>query len=115
MRILVVDDSKDMCFLMETLFSAEGFEVDSAESGAQALALADEHIPDMILVDHNMPEMSGPEFLAELEVQNPEATKKPIFMMTGLADKPVTPSCVIKVLTKPVNISELIQLAKKYQ
>ena len=58
-RVLVVDDSRAQLRLTATVLSRLGFDVLTAESGAQALKLLDEQPVDLILSDWMMPEMSG--------------------------------------------------------
>jgi two-component system, chemotaxis family, chemotaxis protein CheY len=72
MRILVADDSKTMrMIVVRTLRQAgyEGNEIVEAEDGAQALAMATANVPDLILSDWNMPNMSGIEFLRALRAR----------------------------------------------
>ena len=58
-RLLVVDDQQEMCALLEAGLSKRGFAVTSRTSGDAALALLDETDFDAIVVDLNMPGMSG--------------------------------------------------------
>ncbi|HMV38388.1 response regulator [Plasticicumulans sp.] len=69
MKILVADDSKAMrSIVIRTLRQAgySGHKVIEAENGAQALELAKDEEPDLIVSDWNMPEMNGLEFLKAL-------------------------------------------------
>jgi len=59
MRILIVDDNEDSRIHLRLLMSANGYEVDTAEDGVQALEMARRQIPDIILSDVMMPEMDG--------------------------------------------------------
>jgi two-component system, OmpR family, alkaline phosphatase synthesis response regulator PhoP len=62
-KILVVDDKKEMRTLLKQYLSQEGFEVFTAADGQQALFIARQEEPDLILLDLMMPEMSGYEFM----------------------------------------------------
>lgn len=69
MKILIADDSKAMrMIVVRTMRQAglEGHKIIEAEDGKQALKLAQEEKPDLILSDWNMPEMTGIEFLRAL-------------------------------------------------
>ena len=69
MKILVVDDSKVMRSIVKRTLRQAGFgghDVVEATNGAEGLAAAKEHGPDVILCDWNMPEMTGIEMLKEL-------------------------------------------------
>ena len=59
MKILVVEDNEDSRVLLESLLEANGYEVESAENGKVALALATRRPPDLIISDILMPEMDG--------------------------------------------------------
>jgi len=64
MRALVVDDSRAMRMILARVLRDNGFEVLEAGDGAQALAvLADSALPDVALVDWNMPVMNGLDFV----------------------------------------------------
>jgi two-component system alkaline phosphatase synthesis response regulator PhoP len=61
--LLVVDDKANMRQLLKDYLGAEGFKVLTAEDGRQALFVARQEKPDLILLDIMMPEMSGFDFL----------------------------------------------------
>jgi two-component system, chemotaxis family, chemotaxis protein CheY len=64
MRALVIDDSRAMRALLARLLGEIGFSVDEAGNGREGLEHLQAHgIPDVVLVDWNMPEMSGFEFV----------------------------------------------------
>ncbi len=62
-KILVVDDKKELRSLLKQYLSQEGFEVVSASNGQEALFVARQEKPDLIILDLMMPEMGGYEFL----------------------------------------------------
>jgi two-component system chemotaxis response regulator CheY len=64
--------------ILETL----NFSVDEAEDGRQALTRCDVHMPDVILLDWNMPVMGGMEFLRTLRQSGGEAQPKVVFCTT---------------------------------
>jgi two-component system chemotaxis response regulator CheY len=63
---LVVDDSSFIRKIAKQILDGMGFEVTEAKDGAQALERCQEQLPDFILLDWNMPVMSGLEFLNKL-------------------------------------------------
>lgn len=81
--ILVVDDEKGMRLLFEEVLTHYGYTVDSASNGAEALALVAETIPDLVLLDMNMPGLSGPETLLRLRAQYPDL---PVIMVSADVD-----------------------------
>ncbi|MEJ2707832.1 MAG: response regulator transcription factor [Anaerolineales bacterium] len=62
-KILVVDDKKELRDLLKQYLNQEGFEVATAMDGQQALFVARQQKPDLIVLDLMMPEMGGYEFL----------------------------------------------------
>lgn len=58
-RILIVDDRADNLYLLRALLEGNGFEVDTAGNGVEALAAAHAHLPDLIISDILMPVMDG--------------------------------------------------------
>ncbi|MEW5911140.1 MAG: sigma-54 dependent transcriptional regulator [Thermodesulfobacteriota bacterium] len=79
-RILVVDDEKNYLVVLEALLSQAGYEVASAQNGAQALALVEEAEPDLVITDMRMPQMSGLELIRRLKERY---TDLPIVVMTA--------------------------------
>jgi CheY-like chemotaxis protein len=66
MRILVVDDRRDTARMMRVLLGAQGHEVRLAFTGREAIAVAEEFRPEVILLDLTLPDMSGEELAAQL-------------------------------------------------
>ncbi len=64
-RILIVDDNEQNLYMLEVLLSANGFQVLSAPDGAEALAMAQDSPPDLIISDILMPVMDGYAFCRE--------------------------------------------------
>lgn len=62
-KLLVVDDQRELRTLLKSYLTQEGFEVITAADGREALFLAREHMPDLIILDLMMPELGGYEFL----------------------------------------------------
>jgi two-component system, chemotaxis family, chemotaxis protein CheY len=71
MRALVIDDSRAMRMILCRTLTGLGFEVDQAGDGEQALAVmrSGTELPDVCLVDWNMPVMNGLEFIVEVRKQ----------------------------------------------
>jgi DNA-binding NtrC family response regulator len=79
-RILVVDDEETICEALMAWFIKDGYKVETALSGAQALALLQERDFDIFLVDVKMPGMDGIELLSRIKEKQPEAV---VIMMTA--------------------------------
>jgi len=78
-KILVVDDKKELRNLLREYLSQEGFEVATASDGKEALFVARQEKPDLIILDLMMPEMGGYEFM---RIFNREANT-PIIILTA--------------------------------
>jgi DNA-binding NtrC family response regulator len=72
-RILIVDDEETICEAFKGWFIRDGYQVDTAFTGAEALALVQEKPYDIYLVDIKMPGMDGIELLARLKDHQPDA------------------------------------------
>ena len=79
---LVVDDSKVIRKVARHILETLNFAVDEAEDGRQALDRCGTHMPDVILLDWNMPVMSGMEFLRALRQSDHLAQPKVVFCTT---------------------------------
>lgn len=85
-KILMVDDSKFLRLATERALTRAGYEVISATDGEQALALAREAGPDLILLDMLLPKIPGPEVLKRLKKEAATAAI-PVVVFTGLSQK----------------------------
>jgi CheY-like chemotaxis protein len=81
-RILVVDDTPANIKLLDAVLTSHGYTVLAAASGAEALALAAEQPPDLVLLDILMPEMDGFEVCRRLRA-DPATAHLPVIMITA--------------------------------
>jgi CheY-like chemotaxis protein len=85
-KILLVEDSKFLRLATERALTRAGYEVSSAADGDEALRMAREKLPDLILLDMLLPKMSGLDVLKALKKD--ELTRKiPVVVMTGMSQK----------------------------
>jgi two-component system response regulator AtoC len=73
-RVLVVDDEENLRLVLRTLLKRHGYEVETAESGEDALGMVDSFGPDVVLTDVRMPKMGGLDLLTTLKAKGNEAT-----------------------------------------
>jgi two-component system, cell cycle response regulator DivK len=64
--VLIVDDNEKNRKLAQSVLSAAGFRTLEAATGAEAVAMAVEHVPDVVLMDLQLPDMTGTEAAREL-------------------------------------------------
>jgi CheY-like chemotaxis protein len=86
MKVLLVEDSKFLRAATEQALTSAGYEVVTASDGDQAVRLAREHIPTLILLDVMLPKMSGPDVLKVLK-NDPATAAIPVMMLTSLSHK----------------------------
>lgn len=86
-RILVVDDTTDVLQVVSRRLESWGYEALTADSGEEGLRIAEEQLPNLILLDIMMPKLKGREVCARLKA-NPKTQKIPVIFLTalGLAD-----------------------------
>ena len=82
MKILLVDDYRDSLDVWRIYLQSAGFEVEAASDGLQGLQLASDVLPDVIVMDLNMPGLSGVELAAALQAK-PETARIPLIAVTG--------------------------------
>jgi CheY-like chemotaxis protein len=113
--ILVVDDDGPILLLMRNLLREYGFETIAADSGTKALQEAQRRTPDLVLLDRNMPGMSGDEVLAAMRSDGP-LSSVPVFMLTG---EPMEPGEIQRMgataaVMKPFDISALMSMIRSH-
>ena len=86
-KILIVDDTKDILMVVSRRIQSWGYGVLTAESGEEGLRIAEEQLPDLVLLDIMMPKMKGRDVCARLKA-NPKTARIPVIFLTalGLAD-----------------------------
>ncbi|MFW6333796.1 MAG: response regulator, partial [Desulfosalsimonas sp.] len=113
-KVLVIDDEEDFCFFVRENLKASGrFEVIIATSGKRGIELAETEMPDIILLDMVMPDMSGEDVLEALK-ENPHTADIPLVFLTALVTRQDTGESIFKkiadsyFIAKPVRTRELI-------
>ena len=85
-KVLLVEDSKFLRMANERALSKAGFEVSTAADGEEALQVANDKLPDIILLDMMLPKISGPDVLKALKA-NPATMHIPVIVLTSLSQK----------------------------
>ncbi len=110
-HVLIVDDSGADRTLYRAFLERAGYEVTEAVNGREALSLIGVVRPDVVLMDTNMPEMSGPECTRLLK-SNPDTREIPVVMTTARTDATDVETCIEagadEYLNKPVDARELL-------
>ena len=108
-KILIVDDEDTLRLTIKSRLKSGGFEADTAADGDEALEKLKESVFDIVLLDVNMPRMSGVEVLGHITQMYPQTE---VMMLTGFADFSTAVECLKKgakdYLVKPIEATELI-------
>ena len=116
-KILIVDDEKDILFVLENRLALAGFDVVSADSGLLALPMAKSQQPDLIILDLQMPTIDGTETARRLKA-DPATCDIPILFLTCLLSSEESNqrehSCGEDlVLAKSMDTAELVSVINK--
>jgi two-component system sensor histidine kinase/response regulator len=110
-RILVVDDQPANLRVVSGLLARHGYEVVTAGNGEQALAMASEHVPDLMLLDMMMPGMDGFTLLEHLK-QDPALAHVSVVFLTAAQDRELLLRAfdvgAVDYVTKPFMPEELL-------
>jgi CheY-like chemotaxis protein len=87
LRVLVVDDSRDNVDSMALFLRLRGYEVHRAYDGPSALALAQEHRPEAVLLDVAMPMMDGFQLAQRIRERFADKPKPALIAITGYGDE----------------------------
>lgn len=113
--ILVVDDEQDLLDLIEYNLRKEGFQVLKAENGQDAIHIAKEMKPDLVLLDIMMPQMDGIEVCDRMR-EDPDLKQIPIIFLTARSDEKTEVEGLNKgaddFITKPISTTKLISRIK---
>jgi len=84
-KILVVDDDKNIIQLQKVLFTKHGFDVVTASNGVEAIEIAVREIPDIVVLDIDMPGKDGYATLLEMRSYK-ELRDIPVIILSALSD-----------------------------
>ena len=109
MKILVVDDERAIRNSLKEILTDEGYEVDTAEDGAVALAMAERDRYNIIFCDIKMPNMDGIEFLDKVDEAGLDSA---VVMISGHGDIATAVECIKKgafdFIQKPLDLNRIL-------
>jgi two-component system response regulator MprA len=114
-RVLVVDDDRGIREMLRAILELEGFEVELAGGGAQALALLTQaREPWVVLMDVMMPGLSGVEVCGRLREAGPLGARHRVALMTaGLLPDADCPLPARTILRKPFELDAVVELVSR--
>ena len=83
MKVLIVDDSRFLRLAMERALARAGHQVFTASDGEEGLRLAQEKMPDLVVLDMMLPKLSGQDVLHALR-SGPQTAAMPVMVLTSL-------------------------------
>jgi DNA-binding response OmpR family regulator len=112
----VVDDEPDLRSTVEYRLKFSNCDVIAASNGVEGLAQATAEMPDLILLDTNMPQMDGHQMLMQLR-SNPTLKQIPVIMVTAISEPRDIAAAsqygISDYVTKPFNFTELMEKVHK--
>ncbi len=114
-RILVVDDDESIRTVLKAILEDEGYVVDLAENGKEAIEKSNVIFYNMALIDVRLPDMEGTELLGAIKETTPNMVK---IIITGYPTLQNAVEAVNKhadgYIIKPLNIEKLLKTVKKH-
>ena len=115
--VLIVEDNDLNMKLFNDLLEAHGYDTLQARTGPEAILMAREHLPDLILMDIQLPEVSGLQVTNEIK-QDAEMADIPViavtaFAMKGDEDRIREGGCE-DYIAKPISVSDFLEKVKRY-
>lgn len=113
-KVLIVEDNADLRAIFSFAFNRRYFIVDVATDGVEALDYLNRERPDIVILDINMPRLSGYDVLRHVRA-NPQTQDIKIVVVTGniMALQAPEAEFADMLLIKPVNINDLLTLAQR--
>ncbi len=115
--VLVVEDNELNMKLFNDLLEAHGYKVVQTRDGLSALEIARKHMPDLILMDIQLPEVSGIEVTKWLK-EDPELKRIPVIAVTAFAmkgdEQKIREGGCEAYISKPISVVGFLQTIDKF-
>lgn len=115
--VLIVEDNELNMKLFRDLIEASGYETVQTRSGTEALDLARAHQPDLILMDIQLPEVSGLDVTKQLK-EDPDLHRIPVIAVTAFAmkgdEERIRQGGCEAYISKPISVPKFIETIKTY-
>lgn len=109
--ILIIEDEKELCDILQDELTAQGYKVVVANNGQEGMNCLQEMEPDLIICDRAMPVMSGYQLLERIRGVYPQYRNLPFIFLTALSDPrdrhSVTHLEPTAYLSKPIDFNKL--------
>ncbi len=115
-KILIVEDNELNMKLFHDLLEVHGYDTLQTKDGREALAMAREHVPDLILMDIQLPEVSGLEVTRWLKADE-SLRKIPVIAVTAFAmkgdEEKIRSGGCEAYIAKPISVSNFIETIQR--
>ena len=115
--VLIVEDNELNMKLFHDLLEAHGYQVLEARTGPEALKSAIDHRPDLILMDIQLPEVSGLEVTQRIK-ENSELAEIPVIAVTAFAmkgdEERIRQGGCEDYIAKPISVASFLEKVKRY-
>jgi two-component system cell cycle response regulator DivK len=116
-KVLIVEDNELNMKLFDDLLGAHGYDTVQTRDGTKVLDIAREHMPDLILMDIQLPEVSGLEVTQWLK-QDETLKKIPVVAVTAFAmkgdEEKIRQGGCEDYISKPISILDFMQIVQKH-
>jgi len=116
-KVLIVEDNELNMKLFHDLLDSQGYETLQTREGLQALALARQHLPDLILMDIQLPEISGLEVTKWLK-DDEELSHIPVVAVTAFAmkgdEERIRQGGCEAYISKPISVMHFLETVRKH-
>ncbi len=116
-KVLIVEDNELNMKLFHDLLDSQGYQTLQTREGLQAMALARQHMPDLILMDIQLPEISGLEVTKWLK-DDEELAHIPIIAVTAFAmkgdEERIRQGGCEAYISKPISVMHFLETVKKH-
>jgi len=115
--VLYVDDDRSLCQIVSKALAGEGYRVRLCHDGTDALAVLDEAVPDLLMIDVMLPRKDGFQVLEALRARGGELVGLPVLMLSGASPTPANRARAselgaAELLSKPVPLDRLLDVVR---
>jgi two-component system, cell cycle response regulator DivK len=115
-KILIVEDHADVRRVLSLSLRHLGYEILEANTGDSGIALTLSEIPDLVLVDISLPDVSGLEIARAIK-ENPRTAEIPLVALSGHSERKIAPKALEAGMTaylmKPIDTQKLAKVIEK--
>ena len=114
-KILIVDDDASLVKMLNVRMQVEGYETARAVDGRTAIELAEEFLPDIVLLDIAMPSVTGVDVIEELQLSQKNMDVPVVIMTSSQADRDILKSYNLHAncfISKQVDVDEFLDTVR---